>query len=40
MIHHLQNTGFDRVRDFDFPHKRAALMSLSRERFFERSSMC
>lgn len=40
MIGHLENIGFDRVRDFDFPHKRAALMSLSREGFFERSLIC
>jgi hypothetical protein len=24
-----------RVRDFDFPHKRAALMMVTREAFFE-----
>lgn len=36
MIGHLINTGFSRLRDFNFPHKRAALMSLSRERFFDR----
>lgn len=35
MIGHLMNTGFSRLRDFNFPHKRAALMSLARERFFD-----
>lgn len=34
MIGYLQTYGFNRERDFDFPHKRAALMALSRERFF------
>lgn len=34
MIGYLQSHGFNRERDFDFPHKRAALMALSRERFF------
>lgn len=40
MIGHLMNTGFSRLRDFNFPHKRAALMSLSRERFFDHCVLC
>ncbi|WP_295467281.1 GNAT family N-acetyltransferase [uncultured Pseudomonas sp.] len=36
MIGHLQRQGFYRQKDFDFPHKRAALMLLERERFFDR----
>jgi acetyl CoA:N6-hydroxylysine acetyl transferase len=36
MIGHMQSLGFVRERDFDFPHKRAALMSLTRRSFFER----
>lgn len=36
MIAHLQRQGFYRQKDFDFPHKRAALMLLERERFFDR----
>lgn len=36
MIAHLQQQGFYRQKDFDFPHKRAALMLLERERFFDR----
>ena len=35
MIYHMERFGFRRERDFDFPHKRAALMTLSRERFVE-----
>ena len=34
MIAYLQAQGFDRVKEFDFPHKRAALMMLSREAYF------
>jgi acetyl CoA:N6-hydroxylysine acetyl transferase len=34
MIGYLQETGFYRAKHFDFPHKRAALMVLSRESFF------
>jgi acetyl CoA:N6-hydroxylysine acetyl transferase len=34
MIRYLQQTGFYRVKHFDFPHKRAALMVLPREPFF------
>lgn len=36
MIGYLQRQGFYRQKDFDFPHKRAALMLLERERFFDR----
>jgi acetyl CoA:N6-hydroxylysine acetyl transferase len=35
MIGYMQGLGFVRERDFDFPHKRAALMSLARRTFFE-----
>ncbi|PZQ12927.1 MAG: acetyltransferase [Ancylobacter novellus] len=33
-IRNLERSGFARLKTFDFPHKRAALVSLSRERFF------
>ncbi|MEE4463942.1 GNAT family N-acetyltransferase, partial [Azotobacter chroococcum] len=33
---HLQALGFARLKEFDFPHKRAALMVLEREAFFAR----
>lgn len=36
MIQHLQALGFARLKEFDFPHKRAALMVLEREAFFAR----
>ncbi|KAA0592801.1 RimJ/RimL family protein N-acetyltransferase [Azospirillum lipoferum] len=36
MIGHMQSLGFLRERDFDFPHKRAALMLLDRRYFFDR----
>ncbi|MHC8301031.1 GNAT family N-acetyltransferase [Pseudomonas sp. ZS1P83] len=36
MIGHMQNQGFHCQKEFDFPHKRAALMVLERERFFDR----
>jgi RimJ/RimL family protein N-acetyltransferase len=36
MIEHMQNQGFYCEKAFDFPHKRAALMVLGRERFFDR----
>ena len=36
MIGHMQNQGFYCEKAFDFPHKRAALMVLGRERFFDR----
>lgn len=34
-IAYLQKYGFNREKDFNFPHKRAALMVITRERFFE-----
>lgn len=34
MIDYLARTGFCKTKEFDFPHKRAALMALSREVFF------
>ncbi len=33
-IHNLEKSGFAKVKHFDFPHKRAMLMMLLRERFF------
>ena len=35
MIDHMQNLGYYREKEFDFPHKRAALMAIGRERFFD-----
>lgn len=40
MIGYLQKVGFHRQKDFDFPHKRAAMMALSRECFFDRCPVC
>lgn len=40
MIGHMQAQGFYREKEFDFPHKRAALMALGREWFFERCELC
>ena len=40
MIGHMQRLGFWREKEFDFPHKRAALMVQSRETFFERCGLC
>lgn len=40
MISHLQRVGFHRQKDFDFPHKRASLMALTRECFFDRCPLC
>ncbi|KEA62517.1 N6-hydroxylysine O-acetyltransferase [Marinobacterium lacunae] len=37
-IERLLRLGFERIKEFDFPHKRAALMSCSRESFFSRFS--
>ena len=34
MIVYMMNAGFYRAKEFDFPHKRAALMVLSREAYF------
>jgi len=39
MIGHMQNQCFHCEKEFDFPHKRAALMILGRERFFERCGL-
>ncbi|UUY07408.1 acetyltransferase [Pseudomonas sp. J452] len=38
MIGHMQAQGYHKAKEFDFPHKRAALMIQSREVFFERCS--
>jgi len=35
MIGYMQQAGFYKAKEFDFPHKRAAMMMLSREAFFE-----
>ncbi|BBL77213.1 GNAT family N-acetyltransferase [Methylomagnum ishizawai] len=35
MIGYLQQAGFHKAKEFDFPHKRAALMVLPREVFFD-----
>lgn len=40
MIDHMQRLGFWQEKEFDFPHKRAALMVQSRERFFDRCRLC
>jgi RimJ/RimL family protein N-acetyltransferase len=39
MIEYLQGQRFYCEKEFDFPHKRAALMVLGRERFFERCEL-
>jgi RimJ/RimL family protein N-acetyltransferase len=39
MIGYMQDQRFYREKEFDFPHKRAALMVLGRERFFERCGL-
>jgi len=39
MIGYMQNQCFHCNKEFDFPHKRAALMILGRERFFERCAL-
>ncbi|MFL7962906.1 Protein N-acetyltransferase, RimJ/RimL family [Pseudomonas sp. NFIX10] len=39
MIGHLHNQCFHCEKEFDFPHKRAALMILGRERFFDRCGL-
>jgi acetyl CoA:N6-hydroxylysine acetyl transferase len=39
MIGYMQDQRFYREKEFDFPHKRAALMALGRERFFDRCSL-
>ncbi|HET8791527.1 MAG TPA: GNAT family N-acetyltransferase [Modicisalibacter sp.] len=35
LFRHLERLGLSRLRDFDFPHKRASLVMGQRERFFE-----
>lgn len=40
MIGHMQRLGFWREKEFNFPHKRAALMVQSRETFFECCGLC
>ncbi|MBB1519856.1 GNAT family N-acetyltransferase [Aquipseudomonas guryensis] len=39
MIGHMQAQGYHKDKEFNFPHKRAALMIQSREVFFERCSL-
>jgi acetyl CoA:N6-hydroxylysine acetyl transferase len=39
MIGHMHNQCFHCEKEFDFPHKRAALMILGRERFFDRCKL-
>ena len=39
MIGYMQDQRFFREKEFDFPHKRAALMALGRERFFDRCGL-
>ena len=39
MIAHMHNQCFHCDKEFDFPHKRAALMVLGRERFFDRCGL-
>jgi acetyl CoA:N6-hydroxylysine acetyl transferase len=39
MIQHLQARRFAKPKEFDFPHKRAALMVLHRDAFFERCEL-
>lgn len=40
MIAYMQALGYYREKDFDFPHKRAALMAIARERFFAGNALC
>jgi len=40
MIAHMQAQRFYRAREFDFPHKRAALMALHRDAFFDHCWLC
>lgn len=40
MIGYMQQLGYYREKDFDFPHKRAALMAIGRERFFDGGALC
>jgi RimJ/RimL family protein N-acetyltransferase len=39
MIGYMQGQRFHCEKEFDFPHKRAALMALGRERFFDRCEL-
>lgn len=39
MIGYMQGRGFHCDKEFDFPHKRAALMVVGRERFFDRCEL-
>ncbi|AHZ68571.1 hypothetical protein OU5_1492 [Pseudomonas mandelii JR-1] len=39
MIKYMQDQGYHCEKEFDFPHKRAALMMLGRERFFARCKL-
>lgn len=39
MIGYMQGQGFYREKEFDFPHKRAALMVITREGFFGRNEL-
>jgi acetyl CoA:N6-hydroxylysine acetyl transferase len=39
MIGHMHSAGFHCEKEFDFPHKRAALMAIDRERFFDRCAL-
>ena len=39
MIGHMQAQGYHKAKEFDFPHKRAALMIQSREVFFGRCNL-
>ncbi|MFU2330048.1 GNAT family N-acetyltransferase [Pseudomonas sp. NFX98] len=39
MIGYMQGQRFHCEKEFDFPHKRAALMALGRERFFDRCGL-
>lgn len=39
MIGYMQRVGFHCQKEFDFPHKRAALMAIERERFFDRCGL-
>ncbi len=40
MIAYMQTLGYYREKEFDFPHKRAALMAIGRERFFDSGALC
>lgn len=40
MIAYMQTLVYYREKEFDFPHKRAALMAIGRERFFDSGALC